>query len=191
VTVAEYACAVRARAVPKPPEGTLFPIEWEAQLARVDCPVVCVAWRDALAYAAWLAGLTGQGWRVPTEAEWEKAARGTDGRIYPWGDDWEPRLANTSDGGPMGVLPVGSYPTGASPCGALDMAGTVWEWTSSLYEPYLYIADDGRERWDAAGFRVLRGGSWNYPPEGARMARRGNADPTTVRGSFGFRLALS
>ena len=191
VTVAEYRCAVRAGAVHEPPLGTLFPIEWPAQLLQLAHPTVCVSWPDALAYAAWLADLTGQPWRLPTEAEWEKAARGTNGRIYPWGNTWDAARANTSDGGPGRTTPVGSYPEGAGPCGACDLAGNVWEWTSSVFQPYPYAADDGRERRDVEGFRVLRGGSWNYPAQGARTARRGNADPSFIRGSFGFRLMLA
>jgi formylglycine-generating enzyme required for sulfatase activity len=191
VTVAEYACAVDAGALRQPPSGELYPIEWDAQLLRPDHPAVCVCWHDALAYAAWLAHLTAQPWRLATEVEWEGAARGADARIYPWGDAWDAERANTRDGGPGRTTPVGSYPEGAGPSGAVDLAGNVWEWTSSLYFAYPYAAGDGRERHDGHGFRVLRGGSWNYPAQGARTARRGNADPSTVRGSMGFRLVLA
>jgi formylglycine-generating enzyme required for sulfatase activity len=190
VTVAEYGCAVRVGAVREPPLGEWLPIEWPAQLLRPEHPAVCVSWPDALAYAAWLADVSGRPWRLATEAEWEKAARGADGRTYPWGDMWDATRANTNDGGPGRTTPVGSYPDGVSPCGAYDLAGNVWEWTSSLLQPYAYVAGDGRERLDAERFRVLRGGSWNYPAQGARTARRGNADPSSVRGSFGFRLVL-
>jgi formylglycine-generating enzyme required for sulfatase activity len=194
VTVAEYAGAVRAGAVREPPVGTLFPIGWSAQLRRPDHPVVCVSWGDALAYAAWLARLTAHPWRLATEAEWERAARGTDGRIYPWGDTWEATRANTRDGGPQQTTPVGSYTGGVGPSGTSDQAGNVWEWTSSLFLPYPYVKSDGRELHEPEGFRgwrVLRGGSWNYPAQGARAARRGNADPSFVRGSVGFRLVLT
>jgi formylglycine-generating enzyme required for sulfatase activity len=194
VTVAEYACAVRAGAVREPPVGTLFPIDWSAQRQRPDHPVVCVSWDDALAYTDWLATVAAHPWRLATEAEWERAARGTDGRIYPWGDDWDAACANTRDGGPRQTTPVGSYPGGAGPSGANDLAGNVWEWTSSLFLPYPYDRSDGRELHEPEGFRgwrVLRGGSWNYPAQGARTARRGNADPSFVRGSFGFRLVLA
>jgi formylglycine-generating enzyme required for sulfatase activity len=191
VTVVEYRCAVHAGALREPPLGEWLPIAWSAQELLPEHPAVCVSWHDARAYASWLAAVTGRPWRLPTEAEWEMAARGGDGRIYPWGDAWDPARANTKEGGPGRTTPAGSYPLGVSPCGAYDLAGNVWEWTSSLFQPYPYEAADGRESPDAEGFRVLRGGSWNYPAEGARSTRRGNADPSSVRGSFGFRLVLA
>jgi hypothetical protein len=95
VTVAEYDCAVRVKAVHEPPnEGRT---EWTEQVQHPDHPVIGVSWQDALTYAAWLAKVTSQGWRLPTEAEWEKAARGTDGRIYPWGDVFDNAKCNISE----------------------------------------------------------------------------------------------
>jgi len=94
VTVAEYDCAVRAGIVREPRYGL---ITWTYQLQRLDVPVACISWTDATAYAAWLARLTGQAWRLPTEAEWEKATRGTDGRIYPWGNQWDSSRANVDE----------------------------------------------------------------------------------------------
>lgn len=156
VTVAEYSCAVKAHAVSEPPDS-----KWK-RLQRPDHPVLSVSWQDMVAYAAWLAKVTGQPWRLPTEAEWEKAARGSDDRIYPWGNKWDPENANTGERGPGATTPVGSYPQGASPYGALDMAGNVFEWTSSIYKPYPYRMDDGREDMnDMSSERVLRGGSWD------------------------------
>lgn len=136
VTVAEYDCAVRAGAVREPPKGQYTLLTWQDQLKRLDHPAVGVSWNDAIAYVGWLAQTTGQPWRLPTEAEWEKAARGTDGRIYPWGDAWDKARANTREGGPGQTTPVGTYPGGASPYDAQDMAGNVWEWTNTRYQAY-------------------------------------------------------
>lgn len=180
VTVAEYACFVRA--------GFGEPTGWEWMLRELDHPVVNVSWHDATAYARWLAERSGQPWRLPCEAEWEKAARGTDGRIYPWGDIWDQSCANTDDGGTEGTTSVGTYPSGASPYGALDMAGNVFEWTSSLYEPYPYDASDGRERRDSDAHRVRRGGSWYTEDIESRAAYRSRDDPYYPDDFVGFRL---
>ncbi|HLY31696.1 MAG TPA: SUMF1/EgtB/PvdO family nonheme iron enzyme [Ktedonobacterales bacterium] len=178
-TVAEYACYQRATGKQRP--------DWRPQADQLLLPVDNLSWQDAVAYATWLAQVTGQPWRLPTEAEWEKAARGTDGRIYPWGDQWDKTRANTYDGGPGHTTPVGSYPNGASPYGAQDMAGNVWEWTSSLYKLYPYnpatSEDGGRDR---TSVLVLRGGSWDYSPWGARAAFRYR---DLWYSQWGFRLA--
>jgi formylglycine-generating enzyme required for sulfatase activity len=95
-------------------------------------PVVGVSKIDALAYCEWLSGETGIKYRLPTEAEWEKAARGDDDRLYPWGSDFDPWRCNTSDSGKRSTTPVGEYaPSGDSPWGLCDMAGNVWEWTAA------------------------------------------------------------
>src|SRR5262249_43320914 len=146
------------------------PPYWEHQLASIDHPAVSINWRDATAYVAWLADHTGHPWRLPSEAEWEKAARSTDGRIYPWGDFFDLSRANTGDGTERTTTPVGSFPSGISPYGALDMAGNVWEWTSTLYKPLPYTSSDGRDQVLWEGNRVLRGGSWNDRPINARAA---------------------
>lgn len=106
-TVAEYACFVRS--------GQKAPNNWQQQLGKLDHPVVSVSWHDAVAYAAWLKQQTGQPWRLPSEAEWEKAARGADGRIYPWGDSFDKTHCNTSESGKGGTTPVGSYTNGGQP----------------------------------------------------------------------------
>jgi formylglycine-generating enzyme required for sulfatase activity len=184
VTVAEYACFVRA--------GQKEPQNWQQQLGKLDHPVVYVSWRDAVAYAQWLADCTGEPWRLPSEAEWEKAARGPDGRIYPWGNAWDPTKANAGEGGKWGTTPIGSYPGGASPYGALDMCGNVHEWTNSVYNPYPYSATDGRERAEPAENRALRGGSWlNLVPGSARVAYRDVGLLGFLRNNIGFRLALA
>jgi len=190
LTVAEYACFVQAT-------NRAAPSTWTDQQQHPDHPVVYVSWDDVLAYSQWLALMTGKDWRLPTESEWEKAARGTDGRIYPWGDQWDKTRANTFDGGPGTRTPVGSYPGGASPYGAHDMAGNVYEWTSTTLQPYLYQASDGRKdlRVKAVTIlssgpwgKVLRGGSWSNPPRFVRAACRYDNLSTDTSGNFGVRL---
>jgi formylglycine-generating enzyme required for sulfatase activity len=191
VTVAEFDCAVRAGVVPEPRYNL---DTWTYQLQWLDDPVTCISWADATAYAAWLARLTGQAWRLPTEAEWEKAARGADGRIYPWGDQWDDARANANlDNGNYGPTPVGAFAAwgDASPYGTHDLAGNVAEWTSSLFRPYPYAADDGREDPTAAGQRVMRGASWGNPPLDARSAARNGTAPAEPDDAMGFRLALA
>ncbi len=154
-----------------------------------DHPVVDVYWYDANDYARWLAQVTGEDWRLPTEAQWEKAARGTDGRIYPWGNRWDHTRANTRDGGPGRTTPVGSYPGGTSPYGAQDMAGNVWEWTSTHYQLYPYQENDGREDRDNLANMVLRGGSWDNYPLDARAAYRFHTVPSDASDyNIGVRL---
>ncbi|MGH2514947.1 MAG: SUMF1/EgtB/PvdO family nonheme iron enzyme [Ktedonobacterales bacterium] len=184
VTVAEYACFVRAGH--SEPQKTRFSTHWQVQLQRLDHPVTCVAWQDAAAYASWLALLTGQPWRLPTEEEWEKAARWdlltNTSRIFPWGDTFDRDRCNTSDlNNSKGTTPVDQYPTGLSPCGAWDMAGNVSEWTSSAYD-------------DSAPNRVLRGGGWRYifPVEARGACRpRSLTDPADTIDVLGFRLVLA
>jgi formylglycine-generating enzyme required for sulfatase activity len=148
------------------------------------------AWQEAIAYAAWLTGQTGQAWWLPSEAEWEKAARGTDGRIYPWGDQFDVSRCNTKESNSGDSTPVGRYPTGASPYGPLDMTGNVHEWTSSIEKPYPYSATDGRERADSTEIRVLRGGCWKYDGRLARAALRvGGVEGLVYLLASGFRLA--
>ena len=193
VTVAEYACAVRAKAVREPQQfeyrGTKYGPDWATQQTHPDHPVVCVSWNDVVAYCAWLAKTTGQRWRLPSEAEWEKAARGSDGRIYPWGDTFDKARCNTNESGIGTTTPVGRYPNGASPYHVQDMTGNVWEWTSSLFQPYPYRKNDGRENLNSTDNRVLRGGSWY---DIARVRARGLSRPLPRRSTSttrGFRLA--
>ncbi len=159
---------------------------------KADHPVTCVSWHDAKAFSTWAAV------RLPTEAEWEKAARGTDGRIWPWGNQKPNKeLCNFNmDVGDTTV--VGSYPKGASPYGVLDAAGNVWEWTSSLWgddvsKPtygYPYKPDDGRENLGAPDSvrRTLRGGAWSSGGNLVRCAYRDDALPNLRFDSVGFRV---
>ncbi len=187
VTVAEYACAVRAGKVAEPPTNR---ISWADQLKRLDHPVVNVTWKEAQKYVEWLAEVTGEPWRFPTEAEWEKAARGTDGRIYPWGNQWDPNKANT-DSRVKATTSVGAYAAkgDASPYGCHDMAGNVWEWTSSIYDVSAYQPDNKRENSsDKTSVRVLRGGSWSNNTRDARAAGRYRYLVDVYLSNCGFRL---
>ena len=160
VTNAQYAAFVAERGADPLPH-------WPAP---DDHPVVFVDWQEAAAFCSWAGG------RLPTEAEWETAARGTDGRTYPWGDEEDVRLAGVGAGMKGGsTSPVGSRPDGASPYGLLDMAGNVWEWTSTEYPP---------------GERVLRGGSFASPGlASARCTMRSHSRPGRRQAHIGFRVA--
>lgn len=143
-------------------------------VGRGSHPVVLVSVADARSYAQWLSKATGQRWRLPTEMEWEKAARGTDGRYFPWGNTYDPARLNSADRGPSDTIPTGSIANGASPFGLLDGAGQVYEWT----------ADTG-----AKGNVVVKGGSWDDKGCGVcRPAARHTRPPETKHIIIGFRL---
>ncbi|MBN1202382.1 MAG: SUMF1/EgtB/PvdO family nonheme iron enzyme [Anaerolineae bacterium] len=157
---------------------------WAADAGYEDHPVVEVSWYGARAYSEWVGG------RLPTEAEWEYAARGPDGWLYPWGNEAPTcEQANTS-GCEGGTAPVGPEQRtgGASWVGALDMSGNVWEWTSTLYQAYPYRADDGREDGDSDASRVVRGGAWFFNRDFARCVSRDLYHPASRNDHFGFRL---
>jgi len=161
-------------------------------------PVAHVSWKDALAYCQW-AGRT-----LPTEAQWEKVARGTKGSVYPWGNaapsddlvNFADSSSHFSTSNPNIMMvyefssPVGSFPSGASVYGALDMAGNLWEWVSSLAQGYPYNATDGREDPNPISKRLMRGGSWFDTPESLRTADRYEFDQTYTGLNTGFRCAL-
>jgi iron(II)-dependent oxidoreductase len=141
--------------------------EWQADEGYRNHPVVEVSWAGALAYCIWL------GKRLPTEAEWEKGARGTDGRKYPWGNEAPGRARAHFGAGWNELRPVGSVPQGASPYGALDMAGNGWEWVSSAYRPYPYQPSDGREDLITEQVRSTRGGGHDSSASELTTTHRG------------------
>ena len=148
-------------------------------------PVVGVNWYEAQAYCCWLAAVAGREFRLPTETEWEKGARGTDGRAYPWGDEFDPALCNTVESHVYTTTPVGLYPGGVSPCGLFDAGGNVWEWTADWYR--MYPGGDESEDFGEK-FRAVRGGSWYGGRRLARCACRGRNVPDDFDGGVGFRL---
>ena len=195
VTVAQMSAFVTA---------TAHTIDAGALQAPPDHPVRSVSWPDAIAYVRWLdtalressvtpprlAALLSDGWRItlPTEAEWEKAARGADGRIYPWGS--EPRR-DRSNYGSRNTTPVGSHECPECAFDLSDMAGNVWEWTRSPDQPYPYDATDDAQGLEAEALWIMRGGSFRDGQRGVRAAMRGRADPGARRTFIGFRVAIT
>lgn len=152
-------------------------------------PVVGVSKADVLAYCSWLSKASDQTFRLPTEAEWEKSARGIDQRIYPWGENFDPWRCNTVESGKKMTTPIGSYsPGGDSPFGIADAIGNVWEWTQSYLNSYPYKPDGG----DNSGVKakcVVRGGAWYYSRALARCSTREGVLPDFISPALGFRLA--
>lgn len=199
VTNAMYAACVQADGCTPPGSVSSHTRNSYYGAAQYDnYPVIYVNWEQARTYCAWRGG------SLPTEAQWEKAARGTDGRLYPWGNEFDGSRANFCDkncsldwankawdDGYADTAPVGSYPAGTSPYGLLDMAGNVWEWVKDWYQADFYAISP---RQNPAGpvsgeTRVLRSGGWNNGEDGMRAALRFRDDPSLRGDNVGFRCA--
>jgi formylglycine-generating enzyme required for sulfatase activity len=160
----------------------------QAPIAPPGHPIDGVAWERARDFCAWLSDRLDEIFRLPSEDEWERAARGDDAREYPWGDTFDASRANLAEAGRGGTTPVGTFPSGASPFGVLDLAGNVDEWTATVYAPYPGAPSDvpATEDW-AVDPHVTRGGSWRQHRDLARCARRHGVYPGND--GAGFRLA--
>ena len=182
VTVAQYTLFTNATNQPAPFD---FP-------QKSEHPVTNVSWFDAMVFCRWASDLTGKEVRLPTEAEWEKAARGTDERLYPWGDEFDAKKLNCVESGGGGTTLVTKYAEGASPCGALDMAGNVWEWVSDWYkQDYYKLASDSNPQGPETGhYKTLRGGAWFSDSVHVRAADRTHFNPDNHYDYVGFRVAL-
>ncbi len=179
VTNAEYRNFIKAA-------GHREPYEWENKNFNQDTqPVTGVSWDDAVACCRW------RGKRLPTEAEWEKAAGGNKGWVFPWGNDWNRKFANSSSEGKKKTAPVGSYPEGVSPYGVHDMAGNVWEWCADKYGANYYHLSPTHNPIDNSGddARVIRGGGWFDLPMQLRIANRYYSHPMVRYNGIGFRCA--
>jgi formylglycine-generating enzyme required for sulfatase activity/energy-coupling factor transporter ATP-binding protein EcfA2 len=190
VTNAQYALFVKAA-------GYEAPSGWEEgrpPKGKESHPVVNVSWFDAITYCEWLSKMTGKPVGLPSEAEWEKAARGDkDKRIYPWGDKFDYLKCNSRELGQEDTTPVGIFLEGVSPYGVLDMSGNVWEWTRTIWDDkfkYPYKSDDGRENIEIPANRYLRGGSFGSGSGIVRCAARSGNLPGYWNWDLGFRVGL-
>jgi iron(II)-dependent oxidoreductase len=183
VTNAQYKAYLDSMKVEAPPKW----IEGSYGIGEDGLPIVSITWDEAAAYARFV------GKRLPTEAEWEKAARGTDGRAFPWGESFDRNRANNSDR----LMPIMSFPSGASPYGCLDMAGNAAEWVAGRYEAYPRGPEDvlppgipDRNEEFKKDRRVYRGGSWNTFPKFLRCANRESTSPGKRWMYVGVRCAM-
>lgn len=183
VTNALYSACVKADECTAPANQYYY-----SRLSYANHPVVFVSWSNAVQYCSWV------GRRLPTEAEWEKAARGENGFLYPWGSEPPNDDLLNYNMAVRGTTEVGKYPNGASPYDALDMAGNVWEWVEDWYDESFYddLPDFSPSGPVSGQFRVIRGGSWSSDYNNVRPANRAEMDPTNEADTgIGFRCAMS
>jgi formylglycine-generating enzyme required for sulfatase activity/predicted MPP superfamily phosphohydrolase/energy-coupling factor transporter ATP-binding protein EcfA2 len=168
-------------------ENIFEPLLWhDRKWNGPNFPVVGVSWYEAAAYAKWLSQKTGENYTLPTEAQWEKSARGAKGLIYPWGNKYDINLCNSDECGLNRTSPVGIFPGGESPYGCADMAGNVWEWCNDWYGPY-NAGYQKNPTGPGGTYRVVRGGGWSLGAGGLRCSYRGGR-PSFRGGYVGFRL---
>ncbi len=191
VTVKQYRKFLRAKseALPASPASPSMPKDYFVNPSYSNFPMVSISWFKANEYCRWMSK------RLPTEAEWEKAARGTDRRLYPWGNVWDEDLANSRESAVSSMSDklvhftneVASVPRNASPYGAFDMAGNAWEWVADWYEPYPESHD--QSPYYGKKYKVIRGGSWVSGALSLATVARDFSDPAAGFDSIGFRCA--
>ncbi|HZQ05441.1 MAG TPA: bifunctional serine/threonine-protein kinase/formylglycine-generating enzyme family protein [Anaerolineae bacterium] len=182
ITVAQYTVFTNAT-------GRQAPFDFPQ---KSKYPVVNVTWFDASIFCQWASDSSGKAVRLPSEAEWEKAARGIDGRIYPWGNEFDAERLNSAQGKRSGTTPVEQFPSGASPYDVMDMVGNVWEWNSDWYDPayYNYAPNRAPQGPESGHYKSLRGGAWFSDPAHVRAADRTHFNPENHYDYVGFRCVL-
>ncbi|TAH51046.1 MAG: hypothetical protein EYC68_12525 [Chloroflexota bacterium] len=183
LTVAQYTAFTNAT-------NRLTPFDFPQ---KSEYPITSVSWYDALVFCRWASDNTGKEWRLPTEAEWEKAARGTDGRIYPWGNKFDAARLNSAEGKHSGTTAVDEFSSGLSPYGAWDMVGNVWEWTNDWYKADYYprASEKNPQGPDTGSYKALRGGAWFSDQFHVRVADRTHINPENRYDYVGFRPVLA
>jgi formylglycine-generating enzyme required for sulfatase activity len=200
VTVAQYVTFVEDGGYEKPQYWSEVGLRWKTERSHPQIgwndprfhvpnqPIIGVTWFEAQAFCRWAGERLGFPVRLLSEAEWEKAARGVDGRIYPTGNELDAQACNTEATGLGQPCAVGIFPLNASPFGVCDMAGNVFEWTTSVFAPYPYDANDGREDQMRLASRIFRGGAYSLPLALSRCAYRSHFYPHACYDWVGFRI---